>query len=98
MVPATVKRTVVMPTLMSRRVLNEHKGRGPSGPRLTDLYISGILGQGWLVQNFSGAMVLLPDPGLDNPPFPEPVVTEEEVRSSDEIQALVADELAELDS
>ena len=96
----TAKRTVEMPTLMSRRVLNDYKGRGATGARLKDLYIAAVPGFGWIVQNFSGAMFPVHDPKLENCPFPQPRVFEDgkEVLSSDEIQALVNDELAELES
>ncbi len=91
--PAVFSRKVKMPTLVSRRVLNEHVGRGPSGARLKDLYVTGLPGQGWLVQNFSGAMVLLPDPDLKACPFEVPLVEEVEVRSAEEIDALVSSEI-----
>ena len=95
---SAVARTVKMPTIMSRRVLNDYVGRSPVGARLKDLYIASVPGFGWIVQNFSGAMFPIHDPKLENCPFPEPTVTETEIRSSEEIEALVADELTELES
>ena len=92
---ALVKRKVHMPSIMSRRVLNEYEGRGVSGARLKDLYICGIPGHGWLIQNFSGALVLMADPNLDNCPFGVAVVEEieDDVPTPAEIEAQMQVEL-----
>ena len=96
--PKTVKRTVKMPTITSRRILNEHEGRSESGARLKDIYVAGIPGFGWIVQNFSGAMFPILDPGLTNCPFEFPKVFEGDGDEERDVTELVKQELAVLEA
>lgn len=67
--PAAPRKVMQIPEIQFRRVQCDHLGRPEHGKRLKDLYVAPLAnGQGFLITNFSGAMVHVAGSKC---PFPE---------------------------